>query len=484
MSQIMRSRDYRRISEINRIHFIGICGVAMGSLAGMMKEIGYDVSGSDEQVYPPMSEMLASWGIPVQSGFCERNVNNADLVVIGNAISRGNVEAEYVLNEGIPYISMAQALANFFLRQREVVAIAGTHGKTTTSALLAHILTVAGEDPSFFVGGVPINYHSNYRLGSGKYFIVEADEYDSAFFEKVPKFMFYRPRHCILTALEFDHADIYRDLEEIKLWFRRLVNTIPSKGEIIYSREYPALLDVMTTSRSVSHSFGLASADFSCHEESIGNGSAILAFHCTGGKYRFETRLFGEFNYMNICAAAAMAMRLGIQSDAIIEAVRTFRGVKRRQELLFEDGNVRIYEDFAHHPTAIAQVLGSMRKRYPDAKIIAVYEPRSATSRRNVFQDILPLSFKDADVVLMKKPYRLEAVPADERIHIETVIDSLRDIGKDARLYDAVDHIVADVAHIVADSPLNVVIIMSNGSFDGIYGKMLQMAKRNASARN
>ncbi len=473
----MPDKIFEKVSGLKRIHFIGICGVAMGSLAGMMKEVGYEISGSDEHVYPPMSDMLAGWGIPVAEGFAEKNIGEAGLVVVGNAISRGNPEAEFVLNENIPYLSMAQALSNFFLRQRDVIAIAGTHGKTTTTALLAHILKTAGEDPSFFIGGVPVNYNSNYLLGKGKFFVIEADEYDSAFFEKVPKFMFYRPRHCIFTSLEFDHADIYRDLEEIKLWFRRLVNTVPSKGEIIYSREYPALVEVMKISRAVSHSFGMTNADFMCTEKSICDGNALLEFRHAGGSCRLETPLFGEFNYMNICAAAAMAMRIGISEEKIAEGVRTFRGVKRRQELLFKDRNVGIYEDFAHHPTAIAQVLGSLRKRFPDSKIIAAYEPRSATSRRNVFQDVLPSAFKDADMVLIKKPFKLEVVPVDERIDIEKVIADSKALGIDARWYDDVETIVCDTIGSFDASRLNVVVIMSNGGFDGIYRMMVEKAQ-------
>lgn len=469
---------YQKINGITHIHFVGICGVAMGTLAAMMKEIGYEVTGSDEHIYPPMSDMLRGWRIPLMEGFSEKNVAYADLVVIGNAISRGNVEAEYVLNEGISYISLAQAIANFFLRQREVIAVAGTHGKTTTTSLLAHILVTAGEDPSFFIGGVAKNYNSSYRLGKGKYFVIEADEYDSAFFEKVPKFMFYRPRHCILTSLEFDHADIYRNLDEIKVWFQRLIATIPSKGEIIYSSEYPALADVMNVSRSISHSFGKNRGDFCCFELSSNEANAICEFHYPSGKHVFATSLFGDFNYANICAAAAMALRLGIDIKTIESAVKTFQGVKRRQELIYGDAMVKIYEDFAHHPTAIEQVLNSLRKRFPTKKLIVAYEPRSATSRRNVFQHILPQAFQSADIILIKQPYRLEVVPFHERIEIEKVIDVLHREGKDARLYNSVDQIVFDVQKELTKGEETIVVIMSNGGFDRIYEKMVNMAKK------
>ncbi len=466
------SDTVRMVREVRSVHFIGICGVAMGTLAGMMKQSGYEVTGSDEHIYPPMSDMLRGWSIPVRSGYSADNIGSPDLVVIGNAISRGNPEAEHVLNADMPYMSMARAIHDFFLRGREVISVSGTHGKTTTTALLAHILVTAGLDPSFLAGGVAVNYNSNYRLGAGRHFVIEGDEYDSAFFEKVPKFTLYRPRHCLLTSLEFDHADIYRDLDEIKLWFRRLVNIIPSKGELVYSLDYPALKEVTRHSLSSRSGFGKADGDYSWRAMGFADGLSRVVLKTPGEEIETFTPIFGEFNYANLCAAAAMAHRLGVDKKAIIEAARTFRGVKRRQELLFDGDVVKIYEDFAHHPTAIDLVLRSMRERHPLARLWALYEPRSATSRRNVFQESLPDSFAHADRVLIKRPFRLEVIREEERIDIDRVIADMRSHGMDASLHDEVATMVDSVTSEIDDSRENVIIIMSNGGFDGIYGKI------------
>ncbi len=477
--------------EIKSIYMIGICGVAMGSLAGMLKERGYSVSGSDQHVYPPMSDMLAAWGINVLGGFDAAHVGSPDLVIVGNAVSRGNPEAEHVLNRDIPYMSMAQAIREFFLEGKEVIAVAGTHGKTTTTALLAHILETAGLDPSFFVGGVPRNYNSNFKLGTGPHFIIEGDEYDSAFFEKVPKFIIYRPRHLVLTSLEFDHADIYTDLDEIKLWFRRLVNIVPSEGHIVYSDKYQSLTEILSRSFSRCLSFGGPGADFAVSCNGRGDGVSELVFSGPGGvEMPLVSKMAGDFNYANIAAAASMALLLGVRPGPIREAVAGFDGVKRRQELIYQDGKVSIYEDFAHHPTAIASVLAAMRERYPKARLWAVYEPRSATSRRRVFQDELPGAFSDADAILIKTPYRLEGIPEDDRIDIPRVAEELRSRGKNAEVMDNVDDIVEAVFGDMdasaapaargqapaARGQVNVIVIMSNGGFDGIYAKMISRA--------
>ncbi len=470
------SPKFSKVPAIDKVHFIGVCGVAMGTLAGMMKELGYRVTGSDEQVYPPMSDMLRGWGIEVRPGYSGGNVDGADLVIVGNAISRGNVEAEAVLNRRVSYMSMAQALHTFFLGQREVISVSGTHGKTTTTALLAHILDVAGEDPSFLVGGVARNYDSNFRLGRGRHFVIEGDEYDSAFFEKVPKFILYRPRHCLLTSLEFDHADIYASLDEIRLWFKRLVNIVPSEGEIVYSAEYPALGEVTKGSLSRLHSYG-PGADYSCEPAGFTDSHTRLRFRAPDGEMELATPLIGAYNYANICGAAAMARRLGVDGGAIAEAVRTFTGVRRRQELIFEGPGVKIYEDFAHHPTAISYFIGAMRERFPGARLLAIYEPRSATSRRNVFQESLPGSFREADRVFIKKPYRLEGIRESERIDICAVIDGINALGRRAALYEGVDDIVRDAVSAMDSAGLHIILIMSNGGFDGIYAKMVDAVK-------
>jgi len=456
---------------------IGVCGVAMGSLAGMLKARGYSVTGSDEHVYPPMSDMLGGWGIPVIQGYDPAHVGTPDLVVIGNAVSRGNPEAEHVLNARIPYRSMAQALFEFFLEDREVIAVAGTHGKTTTTALLAHILETAGLSPSYFVGGVPGNTNSNFGLGAGKYFVIEGDEYDSAFFEKVPKFMVYRPSHLVLTSLEFDHADIYRDLDEIMLWFRRLVNIVPSAGRIVRSAKYETLARATERSLAQVARYGAGEGEFAYRFTGFDGDRARITLSTPAGELECDTLLFGDFNFQNIAAAASMALLLGVGADDVRRGISTFLGVRRRQELIYSKGPIRIYEDFAHHPTAIAGVLAMMRERFPVARLHAVYEPRSATSRRNVFQDELPGAFAAADAVYIKSPFKLDGIPESERIDIGRAIAAMHARGMDAAEYPSVDGILDSLFVRMDGDADHVVLVMSNGGFDGIYRKMIARAQ-------
>ncbi|TAL30352.1 MAG: UDP-N-acetylmuramate:L-alanyl-gamma-D-glutamyl-meso-diaminopimelate ligase [Spirochaetes bacterium] len=464
--------------RIHHIHMTGVCGVAMGSLAGMLRARGFRVTGSDEHVYPPMSDMLAGWGIEVMQGYDPAHVGRPDLAVIGNAISRGNPEAEYILDERIPYRSMAQALHEFFLEGKEVIAVAGTHGKTTTTALLAYILDSAGLSPSFFVGGVPANYNSNFGLGMGRHFVIEGDEYDSAFFEKIPKFMVYRPTHLVLTSLEFDHADIYNNLDEIMLWFRRLVNIVPAAGKIVRAASYGTLARVTERSWAPVATYGTGGSDFSWRLIRFEGDTARLALKSpTHGEFELTTLLFGDFNFQNIAAAASMALLLGVSVEDVQCGVQGFLGVRRRQELIYSRENIRVFEDFAHHPTAIAGMLAMLRGRYPGAKVHAVYEPRSATSRRNVFQDKLPGAFAAADTVLVKSPFRLEGIPEKERIDIGRVVASLRACGTDAAEFGSVEDILDSLFKAMDGAREHVVVIMSNGGFDGIYAKLVARAQ-------
>jgi len=457
-----------------RIHMIGICGVGMSALAGMLQEQGHNVSGSDTEMYPPIGTQLGMLNIPLFKGYSSDTIEKIqpDIVIIGNAISRGNPEVEVVLNKRIQYFSMAQALYNFFLYDKEVIGVAGTHGKTTTTSLLAYILDQAGMQPSFFIGGIPKNYGKNYHVGKGNYFVIEADEYDSAYFEKVPKFMVYRPTHCIMTSLEFDHADIYKNIEEIVLWFTRLKNLIPGNGCIVYNSMYPHLSTINSKPLSVTKSYGIPGADCTYHYE-----NEILTISMDGKQVQAKPKIFGHFNYQNIAAAVAMALTLGVSLGAIVTAIESFEGVKRRQEILYSGNYLTIIEDFAHHPTAIKNVLHEVSERYPESHIIAIYEPRSATSRRNVFQKELPLAFLDADYVFMKRPYRLDKVPEHEQIDIEKVIDDIRGQSIPAYVFDTVDEIVHEAFKQIHNKH-TVMVVMSNGGFDGIYGLLVSQAKK------
>lgn len=456
-----------------RIHLIGICGVGMSALAGMLQEQGHTVSGSDTDMYPPISTQLEKLNILLFRGYSSDTIEKVkpDIIIVGNAISRGNPEIEIVLNQRIPYLSMAQCMYNFFLYDREIIGVAGTHGKTTTTSLLAYILDQAGMQPSFFIGGIPKNYGQNYKVGNGKYFVIEADEYDSAYFEKIPKFMVYRPTHCIMTSLEFDHADIYKNIDEIVLWFTRLKNLIPANGCIVYNSMYPHLCTINSNPLSVTKSYGL-SGDCTYHYE-----DEILTISMEGKTVQAKPKIFGNFNYQNIAAAVAMALTLGVSQGAIATAIESFEGVRRRQEVLFDSNYLTIIEDFAHHPTAIHNVLHEVSERYPESHIIAIYEPRSATSRRNVFQKELPLAFSDADFVVMKRPYRLDKVPEHEQIDIERVIYDIRGQSKPAYVFDTVDEIVHEAFRQI-DTKHTIMVVMSNGGFDGIYDLLISQAKK------
>lgn len=457
-----------------KIHLTGVCGVAMGTLACMLEEKGHEVSGSDEGMYPPMSTILNERKMELHEGFHSDNINGADCVIIGNAISRGNPEAEAVLNRKIPYMSMAGALREFFLKGKTVISVSGTHGKTTTTALLSHILEGAGKSPSFLVGGALNNYGSNYRLGEGEFFVIEGDEYDSAFFEKVPKFIFYRPDHLLVTSLEFDHADIYGSIEELELWFRRLVNIIPSEGHILYSSRYPLLKKAVSGAFSKVHSYGGEGSDFYSKFREYRDKTAMLSLmKGADSALDLESPLFGEFNFDNITAASSMALLLGVQEGDIYEGVKSFQGVKRRQEIIYSDDTCIIYEDFAHHPTAIGLVLGAVRGLYPSSCIHAVYEPRSATSRRNIFQLELPGAFIEADRVYIKSLFKPEKVPERERLDLPAVVNDLKGKGLQAGIYDTVDEIVENVAAgVEGTGKHSVIVIMSNGGFGGIYEKL------------
>ncbi len=465
--------------NVKDIYMVGIGGIAMGTLAGMLKSRGHNITGSDENIYPPMSDLLKRWEIDACSGFDPANIGRPDLAIIGNVVSRGNVEAEHILNTKVPYLSMAQALYNFFLKDKEVISISGTHGKTTTTALMAHILVVAGTGPSFFIGGVAKNYNTNFMLDNGKYFVIEGDEYDSAFFEKIPKFILYRPYHAVLTSLEFDHADIYSSLDEIKVWFKRLVNIIPSTGNIVFSNGYRHLEDVVAGSFSRCLSFGNEGADFTYEFiKYSGQFSELKILSKDFENIDLKTMLMGDYNYQNITAAVAMALKLGLDIALIKKAVASFEGVKRRQELIYDSERIKIFDDFAHHPTSIRSVLGEMKKKYSDATIWAVYEPRSATSRRNIFQEELPQAFFAADKTIIKQPYKLASIPENEQIDIEKVLQRIKNEGKDARIFSGVDEIVDTVfSEVKSGNKKNIIVIMSNGGFDGIYAKMIKKAE-------
>ena len=455
------------------IHLIGICGTAMGSLAGLLKARGFEVTGSDSAAYPPMSDFLVSEDILLFQPFSERNLQPApDLVVVGNAISRGNVELEYVLDRRIPFQSMAQLLHDEFLAGRERLVVAGTHGKTTTSSVLAWLFHSAGREPGFLMGGIPENFGTSFGLGTGREFILEGDEYDTAFFDKGPKFLHYFPDAVILTSVEFDHADIYRSLDEVKTAFKRLVNLVPQRGLLIAWDGHPNVDDCIGRAfcRVERYGFGeyahwrIAKPQYDTavtRWEVLHNGEAWG---------QFESPLAGEYNVLNATAAAAMAANYGIDRDAIAAGLRGFRSVKRRLEVKAEVQGITIIDDFAHHPTAIAQTLRAIRTRYPGRRLWAVLEPRSNTLRRKVFQSEMAASLSGADEIVLAGIFKSEAIPEDERLDPKAVVSELKSNGKPVRLLATADDIVDSVVPELREG--DVVAILSNGGFDGIYDKL------------
>ena len=455
------------------IHLIGICGTAMASLAGMLKQLGHRVSGSDAAAYPPMSDFLISLGISITQPFDWRNLEpRPDLVVVGNAISRGNIELEAVLDQRIPFQSMAQVLHDEFLLDKERLVVAGTHGKTTTSSLAAWIFHHARRSPSFLIGGIPENFGSSFALGSGREFILEGDEYDTAFFDKGPKFLHYFPDAVILTSVEFDHADIYKNLDEVKTAFKRLVNLIPRRGLLIAWDGHPNVEECVSRAlcRVERYGFGENSTWRITDVEYLPTETRWKISRDGLPPAEFSFPLAGEYNVLNATAAAALAANYDIGVDAIAAALREFHSVKRRLEVKAEVYGITLIDDFAHHPTAIAQTLKAVRTRYAGRRIWAVLEPRSNTLRRKVFQHELAESLAVADHVVLADVFKSDAIPENERLDPAGVVADVNSKGKPAQLLRDADAIVEAVAPGLRNG--DVVVILSNGGFGGIYEKL------------
>ena len=467
------------MSKPRHIHLIGICGTAMASLAGMLQERGFRVTGSDAAAYPPMSTFLESLGIPVAQPFAEANLDpRPDLVVVGNALSRGNVELERVLDERIPFCSLPQILHDEFLVGKEVLVVAGTHGKTTTTSMLAWIFEAAGLRPSFLIGGIAENFGRSFGLGDGQHFILEGDEYDTAFFDKGPKFLHYFPDSLILTSVEFDHADIYKDLDAVETAFKRLVNLVPRRGRIV------AFDSGDTSSASLNRCvqkafcpverYGASNrASWKIANLRLGEDRTSWSVLRDGKHWAdFEFPLGGEYNVWNATAAAALGANYEISKDVLAKALKTFRSVKRRLEVKAEVNGITIIDDFAHHPTAIEQTILALRARYPKSRLWVVLEPRSNTMRRNVLQGALSRSLALADQVIVAAIFKSEAIPEAERLDLQRVIDEIQKRGKQARIFADADAIVNAIAPELHER--DVVAILSNGGFGGIYEKLPQ----------
>jgi len=461
------------------IHLIGICGTAMASLAGMLRAQGHNVTGSDTAAYPPMSDQLRELGIPIMEPFSAANLDpRPDLVVVGNAISRGNPELEFVLDARIPMTSMAALIHDEFLADRERLIVCGTHGKTTTTSMLAWIYEVAGRThlaftPSFLIGGVAENFGTSFRVhGGSRSFILEGDEYDTAFFDKGPKFLHYFPDVAILTHVEFDHADIYADLASVKTAFKRMVNLIPQRGRLIAFDGSDNVTECCAKAFCKVERYGFDPDSYWQATDMRQQGSSTTWTLLRGGAEfaRLTLPMAGEHNALNATAAAALAAGQGVPAAAIVKALATFKSVKRRLEICAEVAGITIIDDFAHHPTAIRETLRALRAAYPNRRLWAILEPRSNTLRRNIFERELVESLALADEVVLAAAFKSEAIPPLERLDPEHLISALLARNIPAILCADADAIVAQASPCML--PGDVVAILSNGGFGNIYEKL------------
>jgi UDP-N-acetylmuramate: L-alanyl-gamma-D-glutamyl-meso-diaminopimelate ligase len=465
-------------SNRKHIHLTGICGTAMASLAGLLQLEGHRISGSDKAAYPPMSDLLHALGIPILEPYSESNLDPPpDLVVIGNALSRGNPEVERVLDERMPFTSMAALVREEFLKGRESLVVAGTHGKTTTTSMLSWIYQAASHEnaslePSFLIGGVAENFGSSFQLRPTRTFIIEGDEYDTAFFDKGPKFLHYFPDALILTHVEFDHADIYADLEAVKVAFKRLVNLVPRRGLLVAFDGSPNVDECISKAFCRVERYGFkAESDWQIRNLRHADGKTAWEVWQHGELWsELAMQLAGEHNALNATAAAALASGQGIRKEAIRAAMTSFKSVKRRLEVRDVIRGISIIDDFAHHPTAIRETLRALRSVYPEARIWAVLEPRSNTLRRKILENELIESLRLADRVMMAGVYQQQRIPDAERLHPEDVVDALNAAGTPAELHPDANEIVETLAPQLRSG--DVVAILSNGGFDDIYEKL------------
>lgn len=453
---------------------MGICGTGMASLAGMLKHQGYTVSGSDRNMYPPMSEQLKKLEIPVFKGYGPENLSaNPDLVVVGNVITRNNPEAIELSRVKLPYLSFPQALAELAFKGKHSIVISGTHGKTTTATLVAWILETAGKDPGFMIGGISRNFDTNFKLGKGPYFVIEGDEYDTAFFDKGPKFLHYRPWITILTSIEFDHADIYRDLDHVIESFRRLIEIIPPEGLLIANGDDPRVMAETERAKCPVQTYGF-SRDCFWNAIATNNkqGLTNVKILREGHEYMtFSTPLYGRHNMSNLLSAVVLSDLLDIPSPSLKKALREFKSVKRRQEILGEKGGILVLDDFAHHPTAVRKTIQAVKEKYKGRRLIAVFEPRSNSSRRDIFQTEYALSFDHADIAMIPEPPMMEKIPPQERFSSQLLVTNLKKKGLKAFYLPDTDQLLE--AMVAEAKPNDVILIMSNGGFDNIHQRFL-----------
>jgi UDP-N-acetylmuramate: L-alanyl-gamma-D-glutamyl-meso-diaminopimelate ligase len=464
-------------TNISRIHLLGVCGTGMGSFAGMLASMGYQVTGSDQNIYPPMSNMLNEWGIKTMMGYKPENLDKAqpDLTIVGNVIPRNNPEASAVRERGLPHMSFPAALANLCIRSKHSIVIVGTHGKTTTTALLGHVLQSAGRDPSFLIGGVSLNENRSFRIGQGNDFVIEGDEYDTAYFDKGPKFLHYRPQTAIFTSMEMDHADIYQNYTHYRSSFENFVSLLPTNGYLAVCTSYPDAMQVAQQGQAHIELYGpldCEHAQWKARAMRHSSEGSWFDLSYQGKKvYDFYLPIGGPHNIMNAVGVIAVLNSLELTWEEIAQGLASFRGVKRRQEIRGEPQGILVIDDFAHHPTAVKQTLISVRARFPDRKIWAIFEPRSNTSRRNLHQTEYAKSFSEAQEVILANPLPSDRVPLQERLDVGKLAGDISVQGTLARVAENAEEIVKIVCQEAQKGDL--LLVMSNGSFGGLVDKLL-----------
>ena len=460
--------------KIKSIYLIAICGTGMASLAGLLQKSGYLVTGSDANIYPPMSTLLKSSGIDIKSGYQRNNITaDIDQVIVGNAVSKDNPEVLAVQEKGIPYISFPEAIKKFYLKNQKSLVVTGTHGKTTTTALLSWVLHSAKRKPGFMVGGWMKNFDGNHAIPEGEFFVSEGDEYDTAFFDKGPKFLHYSPFASILTGIEFDHADIYRDLNHIKDSFRKFVNIIHPSGFLLAAFSDKNVQDVLADASCQVETYGFSSsADWVIGDYKFVSGKGYFTLsHQNVNVANFNLPMIGRHNIQNATSVAVMGLKLGLTTQEIQEGFHTFKGIKRRQEVLGVKNGVTVIDDFAHHPTAIQLTLEGIKEAYPGQRIWAIFEPRSATCKRKVFEDRLPKSFTPADLVIIADLFAPDKIDPKDRLNPELVVENINNDGGDAYFIPDTEALINKL--ITECRPKDVLLIMSSGGFSGIHQKLI-----------
>ncbi len=457
------------------IHLMGICGTAMASLAGLLKDRGFHITGSDHNPYPPMSTQLESLGISILKGYKKENLHpSPDFVIVGNVISVGNEEAQELLRLKIPFTSLPQAMGEFIIAQRQSICVSGTHGKTTTTSMMAWIAQCLQKEPGFLIGGIAKNFSKSFQNPKGDFFVIEGDEYDTAFFDKVPKFTHYKPKQVIFTSCEFDHADIYKDLSAVKSAFSSLMKLIPADGILLACAEDQNVRELQSQCGAKKNwSYGINRGDYQARELKVTEqGTAFQVFFQKNQKLGdFQVLLTGDYNILNTLAVIGLSHQMGWDIAEVKKALLSFQGVKRRQEILGEPKGILVIEDFAHHPTAVRETVKGIKAKYPHRKLLAVFEPRSATSRRKVFQKDYVDAFQLSDETLIAQAFDQSKIENEDRFSTEELIADLKSGGKSAQVYPNADSIVIDLVKKSKSGDL--ILIMSNGGFDNIYAKLL-----------